>query len=281
MSIVDLHIHSNASDGKHSPGEIVRKAASLGLKVISLSDHDTVDGIPEALATAAAFPGLKVIPGVEISTDVPQGEIHVLGYFINYANPDLLATLTRMRNSRVERARKMVAKLAGLGINIEWDRVQDIAAGSTLGRPHIAQAMQEKGYINSFKEAFDRYIGHGGPAYVERDKMSPAEAVQLIVRNGGLPVFAHPLTFSGYESMTLELIPLGLIGIEVYYKSSTPEEIQKIKILADKYGLIPTGGSDYHGIEASEVDIGGVEVPLESAEKLMAIAGKYRPKGGS
>lgn len=281
MSLVDLHIHSNASDGKHSPSEIVRRAASLGLKIIALSDHDTIDGIPEALNAARSFPGLTVIPGVEISTDVSGGEVHILGYFIDHTDPDLVSVLGRMRNSRVERARKMVSKLAALGVKIEWERVKEIAADSTLGRPHIAQAMQEKGYIRSFNEAFDRYIGHGGPAYVERDKMLPSEAVQLIVRSGGLPVFAHPVTFPGYQSMTLELLSAGLVGIEVYYKNSTPEEIRKTRELADKYGLIPTGGSDYHGIDPNEVDIGGVAVPLESAKRLIARAEKHGTKGGN
>jgi predicted metal-dependent phosphoesterase TrpH len=171
---VDLHIHSNYSDGKFYPSELVEKAANLGLKVMAISDHDSVDGIPSAVSAARAFPNLTFIPGVEISTDVPHGEIHVLGYFVDYNNPALLDTLRKMRESRVERARKMVNKLAGMGMKLEWSRVQQIAQSSAVGRPHIAQAMQEKGYISSFKEAFHKYIGRDGPAYVERDKMTPA-----------------------------------------------------------------------------------------------------------
>jgi 3',5'-nucleoside bisphosphate phosphatase len=273
VSLVDLHIHSKASDGKFSPRDVVRKAASLGLRIISLTDHDTVSGVAEALGTAASFPGLRVIPGVEISTDVAHGEIHVLGYFIDCGSPYLLSRLETMRNSRLDRAKKMVDKLAGLGMKIEWSRVEELAAGSTVGRPHVAQALMEKGYIGTFKEAFDRFIGRNGPAYVERDKMTPAGAAELIIRAGGLPVFAHPLTFDGYEAMTAELLSAGLVGIEAYYKYSSHDEISDILLLAQKHNLIPTGGSDFHGIEASEVMMGGVEVPLESAERLLKLAG--------
>ncbi|MBN1367327.1 MAG: PHP domain-containing protein [Dehalococcoidales bacterium] len=271
MPQVDLHIHSNYSDGKFSPKELVEKAVNIGLKVMAISDHDSVDGIPSAVDAAKAYPQLTFIPGVEISTDVPNGEIHVLGYFIDYNNPELLSTLLRMRESRVERARKMVNKLASLGIKVEWERVLQIAQGSSVGRPHIAQAMQEKGYISSFKEAFNKYIGRNGPAYVERGKMTPAEAVKLIIKSGGLAVFAHPITYKDYETAIIDMVTAGLVGVEAYYNNSTVEDIRKILSLADKYNLVPTGGSDYHGIEATEVQMGGVEVPLSSAERLIAL----------
>jgi predicted metal-dependent phosphoesterase TrpH len=279
VSKVDLHIHSNYSDGKFNPEELVRKANELGLTIISISDHDSVEGIPAAVSAARSFPGFTFIPGVEISTDVPHGEIHVLGYFIDYTSPELLETLKKMRSSRVERARKMVTKLAGLGINIEWARVQQIAQGSSVGRPHIARAMQEKGYITSFKEAFTKYIGRDGPAYAEREKMTPVEAVKLILHSGGLPVFAHPITFRDYETMVVDLVAAGMVGLEVYYNNSTKEDIRKVLSLTDKYNLIPTGGSDYHGIEPDEVSIGGVEVPLSSAERLITLAGQRSLRG--
>jgi len=271
---VDLHIHSTTSDGLFSPAEIVKKAAGIGMRVISLCDHDTVDGITEALDCAQSFPHLKVIPGIEISTDVPQGEIHILGYFIDYKNPEFLKKLSAMHFSRIDRARKMVVRLASLGIKIEFSRVQELAVGSTVGRPHIAQAMLERGYITSFKEAFDRYIGRNGPAYVERDKMTPVDAVRLVLQYGGLPVFAHPMTFNGYETMTNELVNVGLIGIEVYYKNWTSDQLKQVLALAQQYSLIPTGGSDFHGVEPDEVPLGGVEVPLESANQLIKMAEK-------
>ena len=273
MSKVDLHIHSTASDGRFSPADIARKSAAEGLTVIALADHDTIDGIVPALETARAFPWLTVIPCVEISTDVPNGEAHVLGYFINYADHGLQTTLERMHNSRRERARGMVAKLRNLGLNIEWERVQKIAGSGALGRPHVAQAMLEKGYIDSLKEAFTKYIGRDGPGYVEREKMTPVEAVALILQNNGLPVLAHPLTIPDPETMVIELKAAGLVGIEAYYESYTIGEISRLVSLADRYGLITTGGSDYHGLDTStETTIRSVDVPIESVEQLEALA---------
>ena len=270
MGQVDLHIHSTASDGKLTPAEVVQEAAERGLTFIALADHDTIDGIAQAQNAAKSFPDLKVIPGVEISTDIPQGEVHVLGYFIDYADPQLKTALDKFRNSRLMRAQGMIAKLNKLGMNIDWQRVQDIAGGSSIGRPHIAQAMLEKGYIASMKQAFTDYIGRNGPAYVEREKMTPAEAVELILKAKGLPVLAHPLTAGDAEAMTIELQAAGLAGIEAYYDGYTPPEINQLVGLADKYNLIATGGSDYHGLDDTETAIGGTEVPIASVEQLMA-----------
>ncbi len=273
MSRVDLHIHSAVSDGRFDPAEVVKKAAEAGLTVMALTDHDTVDGIAPALEAARAYPWLKVIPGVEISTYVTEGEVHVLGYLLDYTHPELQATLRRMRHSRLERAQGMIARLGELGLPIEWARVKEIAGGSSIGRPHLAQAMLEKGYITSIKDAFDRYIGWGKPAYVEREKMTPMEAVELILRTGGLPVLAHPLTIKEPVSVIVELKTGGLAGIEAYYKDYTREEIDRLVSLAERYGLIATGGSDYHGLDDStETMIGGVDVPLAAAEQLISLA---------
>jgi len=232
-----------------------------------------VDGIAPALAAAKAFPQLKVIPCIEVSTDVPSGEVHVLGYFIDYTDSKLKATLERMRHSRRERAYGMVTKLGKLGIHIEWQRVQEIAGSGSIGRPHIAQAMLEKGYIASIKEAFTKYISRDGPAYVEREKMTPAEAVELILQAKGLPVLAHPFTINDPETLVAELKAAGLIGIEAYYNSYTSDEINRLVALAEKHNLIATGGSDYHGLDtATETMIGGVDVPMEAAERLIALA---------
>lgn len=172
MGKVDLHLHTTASDGRFSPADIVRKSVECGLTVIAIADHDTVDGIEPALAAAKAFPELRVIPCVEMSTDIPQEEVHVLGYFVDYTAPDFRANLEKLRRSRWERAQGMVAKLADLDIHIDWHRVQQIAGSGVIGRPHVAQAMLEKGYISSLKEAFVSYIGRDGPAYVEREKLT-------------------------------------------------------------------------------------------------------------
>jgi len=274
VSAIDLHIHSTASDGRLSPEEIVSRSAELGLKVIALTDHDTVDGVPSALQAAKAFPGLRVIPGVEISTDLADGEAHVLGYFIDYTSRELGAALEMFRNSRQGRARGMVAKLGDLGMDIDYERVRELAGEGSIGRPHIARAMMEKGYIATFEEAFDKYIGHSGPAYVPREKLTPEEAVQLILRSHGLPVLAHPFTVNDPEDMLKKLKKVGLIGVEVYYKDNTPEQTTATLELADRYGLIATGGTDYHGIgNSGEVMMGGVEVPPEAAARLITLAG--------
>lgn len=273
MTRVDLHIHSTASDGRFSPGDIVHKAAEGGLTIIAIADHDTVDGIVPALVAAKAFPWLRVIPCVEISSDVPYGEVHVLGYFIDYTNHELQATLARLRSSRRERAQKMIAKLGNFGVDIEWQQVQEIAGSGSIGRPHIAQAMLDKGYVTSFKEAFTKYINQGGPAYVEREKMTPVEAVELILMANGLPVLAHPLTITDPETVIVELKAAGLVGIEAYYAGYTAEEISKLVSLAGRHNLIASGGSDYHGLDTdTETIIGGVDMPIESVEQLIALA---------
>jgi len=273
VSKVDLHVHSTASDGQLSPADIVRKAAELGLTIIALADHDTVDGIVPALVAAQALPRLRVLPCVELSTDVPNGEVHVLGYFIDYTDHKLEATLKRFRNSREQRAQRMITKLEKFGIHIEWQRIQEIAGSGSIGRPHIAQAMLEKGYIASLKEAFTKYIGQGAPVYVEREKMTPIEVVELVLRANGLPVLAHPLTTDDPETMVIELKAVGLVGLESYYNGYTADEINKLLHLANKYNLIATGGSDYHGVDTgTETMIGGADVPMESAKRLIALA---------
>jgi predicted metal-dependent phosphoesterase TrpH len=273
VSKVDLHIHSTASDGRYSPQEIVRKAAGLGLEVIALTDHDTVNGIAPALEEARKLDRLQFIPAVEVSTDVPSGEVHVLGYFIDYTSGELAAALERFRTSREGRAQGMVDRLAGLGIHISWQRVREIAGSGAVGRPHVAQAMLEAGYISSLGEAFDRYIARDGPAYVEREKMTPVEAVQLILRSRGVAVMAHPFTVPEPEATIVEMKAAGMAGIEAYYGQHTGEEIGTLIALAKNHGLLVTGGSDYHGLdESKETLMGGVEVPMEAVERLIARA---------
>jgi 3',5'-nucleoside bisphosphate phosphatase len=276
---VDLHVHSTASDGRHSPEEVVRMAAQLGLAAISITDHDSVDGVAPALRAARNHPGLQVIPGVECSTDVPHGEVHVLGYFIDAANPELVIRLAAFRNSRKVRAQKMIAKLATMGVQIEWKRVEEIAGAGSVGRPHIAQAMHEKGCVPSVKEAFNRYIGREGPAYVEREKMTPDEVVELLTRVGGLAVLAHPADIEDLDHLLPRLQRLGLAGIEAYYKDYPPHTTAYLASLAHKHGLIATGGSDYHGIDnLNETPLGGVAIPSECVDRLRALHQKRNPR---
>jgi predicted metal-dependent phosphoesterase TrpH len=273
VSRIDLHLHTTASDGRYRPEELVRKASEIGLTVIAIADHDSVDGITPALEEAKNFPHLTVIPCVEVSTDVPSGEVHILGYFIDYKSEELKTALAHFRDSREGRAQGMIDKLAGLGIHIEWSRVKEIAGDGSVGRPHIAQAMLEKGYIGAIKDAFDKYIARNGPAYVEREKMTPSEAVKLIVRNDGLPVMAHPFTVTDVEAMIIGLKAAGLVGIEAYYKEYTGDESSRLLGLAKKHDLITTGGTDYHGLDdANEIMMGGADVPMESVEQLYARA---------
>jgi predicted metal-dependent phosphoesterase TrpH len=169
----------------------------------------------------------------------------------------------------------MIAKLEDFGIHVEWQRVREIAGSGSVGRPHLAQAMLEKGYIASLKEAFDKYISRGAPAYVEREKMTPVEAVELVLRAKGLPVLAHPLTIDDPETMVVELKTAGLAGLEAYYNGYTADEINELIRVANKYNLIATGGSDYHGLDTgTETMIGGADVPMECAKRLIALAGQ-------
>jgi len=273
-SKVDLHLHTTASDGIYTPSEIVRRAAEKGMEYISITDHDTINGISEALATAREFDNLTVIPGVEISTDHPNGLAHILGYFINYNNQKFRKVLEEMRHSRELRAQGMIDRLAKLGVHLDWSRVKRIAGDASVGRPHIAQAMLEKGYIDGISDAFHKYIGQGGPAYVERIKTTPEEAVELILDNGGLPVLAHPLTIDDPEAMIIRLKAKGLVGIEAYYGEFNRQQVNSLVKLAKKHHLIATGGSDYHGFGTeTEVMLGDAEVPPEAAKSLIELHG--------
>jgi predicted metal-dependent phosphoesterase TrpH len=272
----DLHLHTTASDGRLEPRALVSLAIKLGLDVIAITDHDTIDGVAQALAAAEACPSIKVIPGVEINTDVPRGEVHILGYFIDYTDRKLAVSLRRLRDSRLKRAQQMIAKLGKLGIKIEWQRVRELAQGGSVCRPHIAQALLEKGYVGSEKEAFDNYIGHDGPAYVERYKLLPVEAVKLIVDAQGLPVLAHPADIADLNDLVPELKASGLIGIEVYYRDYSSDIIEKLLKIAKQHALITTGGTDYHAFgDSSEVMIGEALTPPEALEKLFALASAW------
>ncbi|MBM3183293.1 MAG: PHP domain-containing protein, partial [Chloroflexi bacterium] len=209
----DLHLHTTASDGRLEPAELVRLAVKVGLDVIAITDHDTINGVPAALKAAQEYPSIFVIPGVEINTDVPHGEVHILGYFVDHTDDGLEAELRRLRTSRRERAQRMIEKLDKLGMKIEWQRVQELAKGGAVCRPHVAQVLLEKGYVKSEKEAFDKYIGHNAPAYVQREKLLPTEAVKLVTRAKGLPVLAHPDDILELGVLIPKLKEAGLIGI--------------------------------------------------------------------
>jgi len=270
---VDLHLHSTASDGQFSPSELVAMALERDLLVIAITDHDTTAGIDEALE-AARGTGLEVIPGVEISCDVPHEEVHLLGYYFDHRHPALQGKLHAMRDARLQRAKGMLARLAALGFPLPWEMVAELAGDGSVGRPHIARAMVRMGYVASTDEAFVLYIGRNGPAYVERYKISPLDAVSLVKAVRGLPVLAHPLKVTHFLP---ELVEGGLVGLEVYYNGYSPEDIRELAALARKFDLIPTGGSDFHGPGVVDtVEMGGVWVPVESVERLRSLAKKMR-----
>ena len=281
MAKVDLHLHTTFSDGTLAPTELVRLCAKRGLEVISISDHDSTEGIQEALEAARSFPHLTLIPGIELSTDVPESEIHVLGYFVNYEDIHFQHILQGFRQGRQERSQKMVEKLKEQGVTISWERVKEISGGGAIGRPHIAQAMVEAGYVQYPRDAFKKYLGRMGSAYVERVKLTPAEAVGILVDNGALPVMAHP-TYSESKSdrdevsslreILQELIKSGLVGIEVYYGDYSPDQVARLAGLAKELGLVPCGGSDYHASgNPDEPEPGTVGPPMETVEALRSL----------
>lgn len=276
-TLVDLHLHTTASDGRLSPTELVHLVASRGLKQVAISDHDTTEGLAEAFEAAREFPDLRIIPAIEISTDIPGDEVHMLGYFLNHEDPELQSLLGRFRDGRLERGKAMVDKLATLGIHIDWKRVKEIAGDGAVGRPHIALAMVEKGYCKEPKDAFPEYLGRNGLAYVERTKMSPEQAVNLLVRFGAVPVLAHPAYLADMEPAIALLKDAGLMGMEVYYAQYDSKTVNRLAELAEEYDLIPCGGSDYHGLgNAGELLPGTLGPSLETVERLEDAARKLR-----
>ena len=275
MAVVDLHLHTTASDGRLTPRELIDLVAKRGLNTIAMTDHDSTEGLGEALDQARTYPQLRVIPGIELSTDVPGDEIHVLAYFIQYADAQLQKTLHKFRMGRVQRAETMVEKLRQLGVEIAWERVQEIAGDGAVGRPHIALAMVERGYIARVEDAFSKYIGRNGPAYAEREKMTPQEAVGLIRDWGGVAVLAHPAEISDLESTLKSLKTAGLVGMEVYYARYPEERILELADVAARHGLLPCGGSDYHGLGNPEEPLpGSMGPPLKVVERLEEMATK-------
>jgi predicted metal-dependent phosphoesterase TrpH len=276
LSRVDLHSHSTASDGGLTPAELVARAGSLGLEVLAITDHDTTEGLPAALVEAQRW-GITVVPGVEISAVSGREEIHLLGYFVDLNNQELQALLARTQKARWDRAQKMLARLANLGLPIEWERVVETSrGGGSIGRPHVAATLLEAGHVSSFNEAFNLWIGRDCPAYVERYKLAPEQAIQLIRQSGGLAVLAHPYICSrrGECRAGLDLkrwLPrlrdAGLEGIEVYYPHYPRGISRTLLELAVKYGLLITGGSDYHGGMLGN-GLGSVAVPWAAWEGL-------------
>ena len=263
----DLHIHTALSDGTNSPEEIVTLAKGAGLSAVSITDHDLVDAIVPAMGKGNEL-GVEVIPGIEFTTEQQETEIHILGYYFQYDHPALLAEIKLLQEDRVKRIYKIVDKLKGLNLPIEADDVFALARNKAPGRPHVARSLLKKGLVGSIKEAFQRYLANSGPAYVPHYKLSPKEAIMLIKKAGGLPVFAHPAV-SACDQLIPELMLAGLRGIEVYYPGHSTSQVQHYQQLAQKYGLLQTGGSDYHGENTGrDIRLGDVSISDDLLDKI-------------
>lgn len=242
---VDLHLHTTCSDGLDTPEEIVDDAVEQEYYAISITDHDTVIGVGRAIEQARNT-GLEVIPGIELSAMEGDLDIHILGYYIDYTNADFLDRIAFFMEKRKERAEKIVMSLNMLGLDLSIETVLEIAHGAPIGRPHIAEALLSEKLINRYDEAFIHYIGFKGPAYVPKYRISPAEAITLVLENGGVPVLAHPGAVQR-DDMIPDLVAQGLMGIEAIHPLHTPERQEHYRRIADKFGCIATGGSDWHG----------------------------------
>jgi predicted metal-dependent phosphoesterase TrpH len=243
-----------------SPAELVRYASKKGLRVIAITDHDTIEGLSEGIEEGNRL-GLEVIPGVELSADAPKGTMHLLGYYIDPASPELANKLKVVQQARMERNLKMVERLRALGIPLELSEVKAAPEHGQIGRPHFAYTMVQKGFAQNIQDAFDRYLGKGRPAYVEKFRFSPAEAMHFIRQAGGITVLAHPFTLkeaeqTEFEALIRELKAKGLDGIEVYYPEHSDGQKKLYRDMAKKYGLVISAGSDFHGLNKDEADLG-------------------------
>jgi hypothetical protein len=268
----DLHIHTTFSDGSFSPPEIVDKAIDKDFNTIAISDHDTMDGIKPALEYAADK-DIEVIPAIEFSTFRGKAEIHVLGYFIDYENEALKDKVRKIYDARKLRAQKMVELLNKEGLDITFNEVRELAGDDYIGRPHIAKTMVQKGYIDEMGDAFtDQYIGNGGKAYVKKYKISPEEAIELILNSGGVPVLAHPIFINHGQPLReddiFKLKEHGLLGVEVFHSKHTEENSKYYKKIAEKLNLLITGGSDFHGENSPGVYLGDIRLSDEHVKKL-------------
>jgi hypothetical protein len=252
-----------------TPTELIRLVARQGLKVVSVSDHDTTDGLAEAFRAIKEFPDMRLIPGLELSTDIPSDEIHMLGYFVGYEDAEFQLVLSRFREGRLERGQAMVEKLAEYGMYVEWERVKEISGDGSVGRPHIALALVEKGYFKEPKDAFAEYLGRNGLAYAHREKMTPEEGVAMLSRIGGVAVLAHPAQLADLEGKVEQLKEVGLAGMEVHYAQYSEDTIARLLDIAKRHDLIPCGGSDYHGLgNTGELLQGTMGPPMETVERL-------------
>ena len=265
MKLADLHIHTYFSDGTLSPEQLVDKAIESGLSCIAITDHDNVSGIEPAKKRAAD--SLEIIPGIELSAELNTKEMHILGYFIDLNSSRLRKEIQKIDLIRRDRIYEMLDKLKNLGVDLDPQDVFDIAGKGSIGRLHLARAMLAKGKVLNIYEAFNRYIGNNGPAYVGKFSLTPEDAIKLISEAKGIPVLAHPYTYR-CDELIPSFVKSGLMGIEAYYPEYSKVVVRYYLQIANKYGLLVTGGSDYHGVAKPDVTLGKINVPYELVERL-------------
>ena len=280
---IDLHIHSTASDGTLTPSEIVTRARKLGLAAIAITDHDTVDGVHQILSNGTPS-DIHYMTGVELSTTPPpafpsRGSLHLLGYGFRHDDPELARELQKLQDARRNRNPQIIAKLQALGIDIRVDELDTPDGQRQTGRPHIAMLLLEKGVVTSVDEAFDRFLGNDGPAYVDKYRIDCRRAIHIIRQAGGVPVLAHPALIHPARNWSLDTLVAtlkshGLQGLEVYYPEHSDAETRRFHALARKHGLLMTGGTDFHGAIKPSVELGraegGFSVPFHLYEQLAA-----------
>lgn len=280
--MIDLHTHTTASDGSLTPTELVQLAVEKRLEALAVTDHDTIDGIAEALAAGAAH-GMDVVPGIEISAEYSGGTLHILGYYIDAADRRFCAKIAQLQQARAERNPKIIKKLQELGMNIEMEDVVAEAGGGQIGRPHFAQALLKKGYVRSAREAFDRFLAKGAAAYCEKFRFQPQDAIACIAEAGGIAVLGHPSSLNCPDEAALErvvhsMVAMGIRGIEAYYSDHTAEQTRHYIALAQKYNLLITGGSDFHGHSIKGICLGSgrgnLNVPRECLAALKQALGR-------
>ncbi|MGQ0554881.1 MAG: PHP domain-containing protein [Nitrospiraceae bacterium] len=281
MSRLDLHLHTIHSDGSCTPTEVVNRAHQAGVTALAITDHDIMTGVVEAMEAGQQC-GIEIIPGVEISSLSGTSELHILGYFLDRQDPDLLARLKTLRDGRHLRNPQIIERLQTLGIDITYDEVRALAGSDSVGRPHIARALMDKRVVASAKEAFDRFLANGKPAYVPRELPSPAEAIHWIKAARGLAVLAHPTWVKVAEQPLIDLVRQlkadGLDGVEVYYSTHAARQTREYLSLAQQLGLLVTGGSDFHGLTKPEIEVGigkgTLHIPTSLLPKMKEAAGR-------
>jgi len=268
----DLHLHTTASDGSYTPEQLVDFYSSHGFKAVAITDHDAWDAI-DPTAELARKVGLEVLPGIELSTAVGDAEIHLLGYYIDYNDREFQVQIRQFKEARIVRAHKMVEKLAELGVRIDVKRVLELARTGSVGRPHVAKALLEEGYVGSPDEAFARYLRSGAPAYVPKPFLSTAEACRLIHSVGGLCFYAHP-GIENRDDLIDQFIAEGMDGIEVWHSKHSPAQVKHYQDLVRQHGLLASGGSDSHGEMLSEGPGHVLRVPYEVVERMKERLGR-------